>query len=324
MSRRERWVGLCLLILSAAVLAAGCGGKAGQAAATYVDKIPLPADPLVFDLPETGTYGGRFVLAETAPPRTFNTVMANESSSFDVTDGRLFTTLADFNNATEEMTPQLASSWEISPDGKTSTWHLRRGAAFSDGHPITSKDILFSFSIYMDDTLHVSLYDFFMPYGKKFELSAPDSYTVVIQTAGPYAMLVPVVSSVYIVPEHILGAAYRGGRFASAYNVNTPPESLVTSGPWKLKEYVPNEKTVLTRNPYWCGVDANRHRLPYLDELVYLIVPDQNTAALKFEAGEVDALDDVKPENFQSYINNQQKGNFTLHDLGPSLNTNFF
>src|SRR5207249_2542794 len=155
-------------------------------------------DPLVFNLPETGTYGGRFVLAETAPPRTFNTVMANESSSFDVTDGRLFTTLVDFNNATEEMTPQLASSWEISPDGMTSTWHVRRGAAFSDGQPITAKDILFSFSIYMDDTLHVSLYDFFMPYGKKFELSSPDSYTVVIKTAGPYAMLVPVVASVYI------------------------------------------------------------------------------------------------------------------------------
>lgn len=324
MSRGGRFLGLCTLILWAAAVTAGCGGKAGQAGSTYVDKIPLPAEPLVFNLPETGTHGGRFVLAETTPPRTFNSIMANESSSYDVTDGRLFTTLADFNNATEEMGPQLASSWEISPDGRTSTWHIRRGAAFSDGHPITSTDILFSFSIYMDDTLHTSLYDFFKPYGKKFELSAPDSYTVVIRTVGPYAMLVPVVSSVYIMPEHVLGTAYRSGRFASAYNVNTPPDSLVSSGPWKLKEYVPNEKTVLTRNPYWCGVDQKHQRLPYLDELVYLIVPDQNTAALKFEAGEVDALDDVKPENFQSYANNQQKGDFTFYDLGPSLNTNYF
>jgi len=322
MPRRAQWLGLAAVLWLAGGLLTGCGG-AGQARSAYKDTVALPAEPLVEEMAEPGTHGGRFVFAETAPPRTFNTIMANESSSFDVTDGRLFTTLVDFNNATEQLTPQLCTSWEITPDGRTSTWHLRHGAAFSDGHPITSTDILFSFSIYMDDTLHTSLYDFFKPYGQKFKLSAPDSYTVVIETAGPYAMLVPVVASVYIVPEHILGDAYRHGQFASAYDVNTPPEKLVTSGPWKLKEYVPNEKTVLERNPYWCGVDANHQRLPYLDEVVYLIVPDQNTAALKFEAGEVDALDDIKPENFKSYTDNQKKGNFTFYDLGPSLNTNF-
>jgi len=322
MPRRARFLGLAAVLWLATGFLAGCGG-AGQAKIAYKDNVPLPAEPLVEDMAEPGTHGGRFVFAETSPPRTFNTIMANESSSSDVTDGRLYVPMVDFDNATEEMRPSLASSWEISPDGKTSTWHLRRGAAFSDGHPLTSADVLFSFELYMDDTLHVSLYDFLKPYGEKFKLSAPDSYTVVIETAGPYAMLVPVVGSVYIMPRHMLEPAYREGRFAPAYNVNTPPESLVTSGPWKLKEYVPNEKTVLTRNPYWCGVDSKNQRLPYLDELVYLIVPDQNTAALKFEAGEVDALDDVKPENFQSYLTNQKKGNYTFYDLGPALNTNF-
>jgi peptide/nickel transport system substrate-binding protein len=91
-----------------------------------------------------------------------------------------------------------------------------------------------------------------------------------------------------------------------------------------LKQYVPNEKTVLTRNPHWYGVDARGQRLPYLDELVFVIVPDQNTAALKFEAGEVDALDDVKPENYQRYEKGQKAGNYTFYDRGASLNTNFF
>jgi peptide/nickel transport system substrate-binding protein len=322
MSRGRYFLGLSLLAMWL-VGTAGCGGKANTASA-YVDPHPLPIDTLTVDVPEIGTHGGRFVLAQTQPPRTFNSIMANESSSYDVTDGRLYTTLVDFNNASQTMTPQLAKSWEISPDGRVSTWHLRRGAAFTDGHPITSEDVLFSFEVYMDDTLHVALYDFFQPYGKKFKVSAPDSYTVVIELAGPYAMLVPIVGSVYIHPKHMLERAYRSGTFASAYNVGTPPESIVTSGPWKLKEYVPNEKTVLTRNPYWCGVDARGQRLPYLDELVFLIVPNQDTAALKFEAGEVDALDDVKPENYETYEKGHQKGNFTFYDLGPALNTNFF
>jgi len=323
MSRGVWCLGVSAALLGAALVAAGCGGKPGYATSKYVDTHPLPQDTLTVDLPEIGTHGGRFVLAQTNPPRTFNSAMANESSSYDVTDGRLYATLVEFDNATETMRPQLAKRWEISPDGLVSTWHLRRGAAFTDGHPITSADVLFSFEIYMDDTLHVSMYDFFKPHGKKFKVSAPDSYTVVIESAGPYAMLVPVVGSVYIHPRHMLERAYRSGSFASAYNVGTPPESIVTSGPWKLKEYVANEKTVLTRNPYWCGVDARGQRLPYLDELVFMIVPDQNTAALKFEAGEVDALEDVKPENYQTYASGQEKGNFTLHELGPALNTNF-
>lgn len=302
---------------------AGCGGSS-RAQSSWKDPHPLPLDTLRVDMQEPGVHGGRFVLAQTSPPRTFNPVMANETSSTDVSSGRLFESLIGFDSITQREVPRLARSWEVSPDGLTWTFHLRRGAAFSDGHPITSKDVLFSCSVYMDDSLHVALHDYFIVGGRKMELSAPDSYTVVAKLAVPYAIMTGTIGSVYILPEHVLGEAFRTGQFASAYNVSTPPEQLVTSGAWKLKQYVPNEKTVLTRNPYWCGVDAQGQRLPYLDELVFLIVPDQNTAALKFEAGEVDALDDPKPENYQSYVDNQQKGNYTFYDLGPALNTNFF
>lgn len=318
--RVSGWSAMGLLLL---LVQNGCGGG-GNAATTYKDQHPLPVDTLRIDVPEIGRYGGRFVLAQTNPPRTFNTVMANETSSSDVTDGRLFTNLVDFDNETQTEVPRLAKSWESSADGLTWTFHLRRGLAFSDGHPLTAEDVLFTAAVYMDDTLHVSLYDFFKVNGRKFEFTAPDSYTVVVKVAGPYSMVIPVIGSMYIMPKHVLEPAFKSGKFASAYNVSTPPESLVTSGPWMLKQYVPNEKTVLTRNPYWCGVDPQGHRMPYLDELVFVIVPDQNTAALKFKAGEVDALDDVKPENYQTYLNEQKSGNFTFYDLGPTLNTNFF
>ena len=82
-------------------------------------------------------------------------------------------------------------------------------------------------------------------------------------------------------------ARTRAASFASAYNVSTPPDQIVTSGPWKVPQYVPGEKTVLGRNPYWFGVDKANKRLPYLNELVFLIVPDQDAADLKFRAGEL-------------------------------------
>jgi peptide/nickel transport system substrate-binding protein len=324
MPTRTRIAASLALVLAAVagLFAAGCGGG-GVAGSTFRDTHPLPQDTMTVAVPEIGRYGGRFVLAQTIGPKTFNPLMANETSSTDVDDGRLFIGLVDYDNGAQRDIPAIAKSWETSPDGLTWTFHLRRGACFSDGHPITSADVLFNFELAYDDTLHPSVQDLLKVQGKKFELSAPDSYTVVMKLAAPYALLTAAVGSLYIMPKHVLEPAYRAGRFASAYNTSTPPESLVTSGAWTLKQYVPGEKTVLTRNPYFYRVDPAGHRLPYLDELVFLIVPDQNTAALKFQAGEVDGIDNVKPEDYKAYAENQKKLDYTLYDLGPALRTNF-
>jgi peptide/nickel transport system substrate-binding protein len=134
---------------------------------------------------------------------------------------------------------------------------------------------------------------------------------------------VPAVAALRIVPRHVLEPAWRAGRIASSYGLGTAPESLVTSGPWKLERFAPGERTVLARNPRWFGVDARGRRLPYLDELVFLIVPDQNTAALKFTAGDLDALDNVKPEDYKTYEDGAKAGGYTLYDVGPALASNF-
>jgi peptide/nickel transport system substrate-binding protein len=322
MGRIRAGLGLAL-VCTLACLTAGCSGKPGVAASTYHDSHPLPQDTMTVRMAEAGTYGGRFVIGQTTGPKSFNAMMANETSSTDLTQ-LMFTSLSDFDNTTQQVVPLLAKSWDVSPDGLVWTWHLRRGAAFSDGHPITAEDVLFSFQVAYDEKLHPSVQDLLKVDGKPFEVSAPDSYTVITKIPKAYALTIPAIGSLRIMPKHVLEPAFKKGEFASAYNTNTAPESLVTSGPFMLKQLVPNEKSVLTRNPYWFGVDAKGQRLPYLDELVFLIVPDQNTAALKFEAGDLDGLDNVKPEDYKRYEDNQGKGNFKLYDLGPALNTNMF
>ena len=77
----------------------------------------------------------------------------------------------------------IAKSWEVAPDGLTWTFHLRQGAAFSDGHPITAEDVLFSLQVALDETLHPSVQDLLKIDGKPFEFSAPDPHTVVDQDA---------------------------------------------------------------------------------------------------------------------------------------------
>ncbi|HVP15163.1 MAG TPA: ABC transporter substrate-binding protein [Terriglobales bacterium] len=274
---------------------------------------------------EIGVRGGRFVYAVMNDAKTFNPIMSNETSSSDV-NGRLYASLTDYDNARQESAPRLAKSWEVSRDGWTWTWHLRRGARFSDGHPLTAEDVLFSFAVAYDSTLHQSIYDQLTFDGKKVEISAPDSYTVVTRLPRPLAreLVVPKLSALRILPKHVLEPLWRAGRFASAYGVGTPPESLVTSGAWRLERFAPHEMTVLGRNPWWFGVDARGQRLPYLDQLVYLVVPDDNAAVLRFENGEVDALSDVKPEDYATFARGETRGAYTLRDLGAALTSNFF
>ena len=309
------------IVLGAAI--AGCAGKPGTASATRADTHPLPADTMTLALPQLGSYGGRFVIGQTNSPKTFNPMMANETSSNDV-NGRLWASLMDFDNGAARDTFGLAKAFEMSPDGLTYTWHLRRGLCFSDGHPLSADDVLFSFEVAYDEKLHPAVQDLLSIGGKRFEISAPDSYTIVTKIAKPYANMVGTMSSVRILPKHVLEGPFHRGDFASAYAVTTAPESLVTSGGWRVKQFVQNEKTVLEPNPYYFRVDARGRRLPYLDELVFVIVPDQNTAALKFTSGEIDALDQVKPEDYKTYSDGAKAGGYTLYDLGPSLTTNFF
>ena len=135
-------------------------------------------------MPAVGRHGGRFVLSETNNPRTFNAMMATETSTTDVTD-QLFGFLVDFDNGTQQYGPRLAKSWEVAPDGVTWTFHLRRGARFSDGHPITAADVLFSLEVVYDERLHPVYQESLQVGGQNFTVTAPDEYTIVINTESP-------------------------------------------------------------------------------------------------------------------------------------------
>lgn len=78
--------------------------------------------------------------------------------------------------------------------------------------------------------------------------------------------------------------------FNNTWSLGTPAQEFVGLGPYRFVRYDVDQQVVLERNPYYWKVDANGVQLPYLDQFVFLIVPDQNTAFLKFQAGEIDTF----------------------------------
>ena len=304
----------------------GCGGgdKPGDAArgAARPDSLPRPEDAMVLEGVH-GIYGGRFVASVRSDPKTWNNMVSNETTTSDITNNRLFQALTGFNNVTQQDEPALAKSWERSADGLTWTFHLRRGLRWSDGHPLDADDVIFTAETLYDETIHSSTADLCSVDGEPFRFEKIDQHTVAIHLPKPYGPFITVLGSVYIMPRHKLETAYREGTFESSYGLDTPVSEIVTSGPWRVAEYVPQQKVVLEPNPYFYKFDEDGHRLPYLDQIVYVVVPDQNAEVLKFQGGESDRIY-FRAEDYAQMKDGEKAGNYTVIDLGMEMGSHFF
>ena len=125
-----------------------------------------------------------------------------------------------------------------------------------------------------------------------------------------------------IYPRHILEKHVDDGTFASTWDINTDPSEIIGTGPFTIGSYDPGERVVMRRNPdYWLEDDAG-NSLPYLDEVVHVIVPDLETELAKFMAGESDSHG-VLGEEFAGLEPLQEEGNFTIYRRGPAFGTTF-
>lgn len=271
---------------------------------------------------EPGRRGGRIVVAQRAEPKTLNPVTAVDTASREVIH-RTTGDLIHINRATQTTEPALAREWNVSPDGRRFTLHLRRGVRFSDGRPFTADDVLFTFEVYLDAGLHSPQRDLLVIGGKPLAVRKQDAHTVVFETAAPYAPAERLFDSIAILPRHLLEKPYREGRLAQAWGLNTPPAEMAGLGPFRLKEYAAGQRVVLERNPHYWKADREGTRLPYLDEVVFVAATGEDAQVVRFQAGETDVIGRVGARNFAVLERDQKARGYTMRDLGPSLEYNF-
>ena len=278
-----------------------------------------------------GKQGGALTIATISDPLTFNLAIATDASSSGVL-GYLFEGLTETSWLTDEVEPMLAESWERSDDGLTWTFYLRRDVAWHDGQPFTAHDVDFTFNriIYNHDIPASSRPAFNFRFldeesGEWKEapmtVTALDDYTVRCVLPGPFAPFLRSMGTA-IYPKHILERHVDDGTFAATWDINADPAEIVGTGPFTIELYVPGERVVMRRNPdYWLKDDTG-NSLPYIDEIVHIIVPDLESELAVFLAGESDAHG-VLGEELAGLEPMQEEGNFTIYRRGPAFGTTF-
>jgi peptide/nickel transport system substrate-binding protein len=268
--------------------------------------------------------GGSIVVSVRTEPRSFNRLAASDTTTVFVatlTQAKL----VRINQATQRPEPMLAESWTTSPDQRHVTLKLRHDAVFSDGHPFTADDAVFTFNAAYDERVGSSVGDSLLVGGKKLTVTAADPYTVDITFPQPFAPGVELLDNLPMLPRHKLEAALKDGTFAKTWGLSTPPSEIVCVGPFLLSQYVPGQRLVFDRNPRYYRKASDGTQLPYLDRITVEIIPDQNAELLRLESGQIDSMtSEIAPEAYASLKRAAEAGRVKLLDLGIGYNANAF
>ena len=269
-----------------------------------------------------GKFGGELISSTIGEgPKTFNPFNSKDNTSSTMA-GIMYDGLLTTDPITGETIPKLAKSYSISPDGKTYTIKLRHGITWTDGKPITADDVVFTWrDIIFAGLGDTSTRDSLVIDNKLPTVRKIDNYTVEFETPKPYAPFIRMLSA-SIAPKHIFMPAVKKGNayFESFLSTNTPPKDFVTSGAFKLKEYVPAQRVVFERNPNYYEINKKDEKLPYLDKYIFLIVGDLNNEVLKFEAKELDVIS-LQGSKVARYKSLEPHSDFKLYNLGPTTGT---
>ena len=257
-------------------------------------------------------------------PKTFNYFLSDESSSSDVL-GFMYEGLITIDQTTSEVVPALAESWTISEDGLTIVYTLKQNLKWSDGEPLSVDDVVFTYNdIILNPEIPTDTIDILRigVEGKLPEVTKLDERRVQFKIPEPFAPFLR-VTGIAILPKHVLEESVNtkdsNGQplYLSKWGTNTDPAEIVCNGPYVIKAFLPGERIVFKRNPYYWRKGKNGEPQPEIEEMVWPVVSSQDAQFVRFRSGEADIMA-VTPDNFSLIKQNEKQGGYTVYNGGPT------
>ena len=263
----------------------------------------LVAASFLLTLAAFAQHGGELRFCLRTEPKTFDPLLVDDDASLSI---RYLTggVLARVNRHTQELEPELAESWKVSPDGKQITFKLRHGVHFSDGTPFFPEDVAYTMQRLMDPALH-------SPIGDAFRTGA-----------GNGSVTTKIISEDQIsitFPAPVVGLDRQFDEVA-IMSSHSPKKEAAVLGPFMVAEYKAGSSVRLERNPYYWKRDAQGRRLPYLDAIRLDIQSNRDVEMLRFKRGELDLINVLDTDYFDRLSSTSPQ---LVHDAGPSLDSDF-
>jgi peptide/nickel transport system substrate-binding protein len=269
----------------------------------------------------------RIVFSSLGDPKTFNPALSQEYPNVFI---YTFEGLVTLDGITGDIIPALAESWDISEDGLTYTFTLREDLKWSDGEPLTSDDVVFTYrDVVFNEAIPATSRDSFRigQEGKLPQIEKIDDRRFKFILPEPFAPFL-INTGGSILPAHKLQEAVNAKdsegnpQFLSMWTTGADPTEIVGNGPYRLKQYLPSQRVIFERNPYYWQEDEQGNQQPYVEELIWQVIESTDNQLLQFRSGGLDLIG-VSPDEFALMKREEERGNFTIHEGGPAMGTTF-
>jgi len=241
----------------------------GLAGCSNETPVAPPAPVQVDDRP---AIGDRLIDASIGDASNLIPMIAGDAASHAIA-GQLYLSLLKYDKDLN-LTGQLAESWEIAGDNRTIVFHLRPGLKWTDGHPLSSEDCVFTLKLIQDEhTQSAYKADYALVTGAE----APDAQTFVVHYREPFSPALASWASLAILPKHVF-------EHEDIMHTELSRHPRVTIGPYRLADWQPQQSILLRANPdYYDGP-------VWITERLTRVIPDPATQFLELSAGRLDSM----------------------------------
>jgi peptide/nickel transport system substrate-binding protein len=242
------------------------------------------------DIPEADRYGGTMVIGGFGDLQGMNPLTSSDNNSNMIQRNMLLMTLVRYDENIE-FQPYLAERWDtvrVAPDSLELTWHIRRDVRWHDGTPTTGEDVLFSYQRLTDPATAFPNLQAFEHYDREAVLVDP--YTVRMRLQA-HAEFMDIFTMVAIAPRHLLGDVPPAQLIQHPYQ-----HEPVGNGPFRFVRRAAGQEWVFDANPDFPEALGGR---PYVDRVVYRLVPEMTTLLTELINGRIDIYLGVGPHQAQ-------------------------
>lgn len=274
------------LLILAILLLSGCA------------KIPLPKDTLFF--------------AIRSDPPTLNPITSSDNSSHLIIS-TIFNSLVKYD-ACDNIVGDLAENWELSEDGKSYTFKLKKGIKWHDGAPFTAEDVKFTFQKLFEPETNTYNRALYQVNGKNPKIEVLSGDRIRFTLPEPFAPFLSNLTQLGIIPKHLLE-----GKDINRDSFNWNP---IGTGPFKLKEWRSSERILLQANlDYFEGA-------PKLKRIAFIIIPSAESKRIALLTGSVD-MGEITPEDLRALSGSKElkiydREQYVYYFMGYDLSNKLF